>query len=306
MGIASHVWGASSAADQVWAQVAGLAPGRADNRLLLMLQAYIDESYNDEKRGAFVLAGCIATAEAWAAFSSEWARLVPKFGTLNKDSVYHFHMKEMAENAERLQRVPVFFRAIEDHVLGFVSASLSMRDLERAKSRIRVYPAIDWHRFTNPYMLVFSMLMDRFHTARAGGALKDPTLAGDSKIDFFFDERREKTQILASWDSYMQTVPDSTRRLFGSCPTFRSDADFLPLQAADFWAWWVRKWTDDGVFEQRMRDCDFGQFKKRPDRNYFRVGMAATEDLIVSHLKTVIKRNYRLGYGTQLWDVRLV
>jgi hypothetical protein len=38
-------------------------------RLLMTLQAYIDES--SDENGVFVLAGCISDAESWAAFTKE-------------------------------------------------------------------------------------------------------------------------------------------------------------------------------------------------------------------------------------------
>lgn len=78
MAILDHVWGVSPASDRVWAQVSGVAPSRSWKRLLVVLQAYIDDSRGDD--GTFVLAGYIATAESWAKFAGEWEELLP-YGT---------------------------------------------------------------------------------------------------------------------------------------------------------------------------------------------------------------------------------
>ncbi len=47
MGILDHVCGLSSEQDRVWAQVAGMHPDHAGERLLMVWQAFIDESEKD-------------------------------------------------------------------------------------------------------------------------------------------------------------------------------------------------------------------------------------------------------------------
>ena len=62
-----RVWGVDPSADGIWAQIAGIAPGTKPwERLFVVLQAYIDDSYTAGE--TFVLAGYIASAEAWAQF----------------------------------------------------------------------------------------------------------------------------------------------------------------------------------------------------------------------------------------------
>lgn len=70
-----HKWGESTAADAVRELVVGIAPSVAGKRLLVAVQAYIDDSYNED--GTFVLAGHVATADAWEAFSREWEQALP-------------------------------------------------------------------------------------------------------------------------------------------------------------------------------------------------------------------------------------
>src|SRR6266581_2516144 len=122
-----YQWGLSDAADRLWAEVSGLAPSLASGRIFLVLQAFIDDSA-DQDSGVFALGGCIATAEAWAKFSKEWERLLP-MAKLGKSGVRRFKMKEMATK-DYIDKVPLFFRVLEDHVIGFVSASINTHDLK--------------------------------------------------------------------------------------------------------------------------------------------------------------------------------
>ena len=94
MGILEHVWGISPAQDRVWAQVSGIAPSKSSKRLFVVLQAFIDDSYDDD---VFVLAGYIASEEAWANFAKDWEDLL-QWGTLKSDGQRHFKMSEMAQS----------------------------------------------------------------------------------------------------------------------------------------------------------------------------------------------------------------
>src|ERR1700720_970815 len=123
----AHRWEISPGEDRVWAQIAGRAPSTKPwKRLFVVLQAYIDESYRPD--GFFVMAGYIATAEAWAKFSSEWEPLLPQ-ATRNKEGKYRFKMREMRQFMER---VPAFYRVIEENVLASVSLYYRYGDLRRA------------------------------------------------------------------------------------------------------------------------------------------------------------------------------
>jgi hypothetical protein len=59
----------------IWALVSGFSEPMRSNRLLLMLQAYIDDSRSDDPP-VFALGGFIAPAEKWASFSDEWQQFL--------------------------------------------------------------------------------------------------------------------------------------------------------------------------------------------------------------------------------------
>lgn len=227
----------------------------------MVLQACIDDSY-DPGDGAFVLAGFVASAERWASFEREWEKSLPKWGRLSPNGSYHFHMVEMAA-AGQMEKVAGLYRIIEDHVQLGLSCGFLKGDLERAKARIRIPDRrIEWDIFEKPYMCCYRTLMDMFHWNRIGKM--ESIFPLTEKIDFYFDEQREKRQVIDAWEEYIRQRPEETKALYGNQPIFRHDCDFLPLQAADFYSWWVRKWIKEGVADARLADLAFGEWKADP------------------------------------------
>jgi len=292
----NHKWGVSPAQDRVWAQVTGLAPSRAVRRILVILnfQAFVDESYSSRE---FVLGGHIATAEQWALLGKEWERLLPKFGILappNKfGKTYHFHMAEMAMTPERMERVQVFYRTIENHVATSISCRINLDDFKRGQERAKQaifakyrVQNLNLGLWANPYFFTFRVLVDQFHQRR--NQLK--SIPPDEQVDFIFDDKVEKKPILEAWDGYLLRAGDKIKSRFGATPRFENDLQFEALQTADLWAWWIRKWyegwkEDDGKsVPPQMRDLNFGSWygKKR-----LKIALSANEDAIAGALENV-------------------
>ncbi len=80
------------------------------------------------------------------------------------------------------------------------------------------------------------------------------------KIDFIFDKAGESKAILEVWGDYIKNRPDEIRQYYGATPRFEDDEEFKPLQAADFWAWWVRRWYLARTPE-KIETEDFGAWK---------------------------------------------
>jgi hypothetical protein len=278
----------------------GLLLGNRNNKvrnlLPVTLQAYIDDSYGDD--GTFVLAGHIASAKVWESFSQEWAQLILTHGTLDsKNETYHFKMKEMALNDERMSRVPAFYSLIENYVQCSIACSYNLQDLERAKNRIYVPNlAIDWGHLNNPYLVAFRALMDMFHNKKEK---LEKVIPLDQKVDFYFDNQTEKKFILKGWDVYKSGRPEEFRTRFGVVPRFEDDKEYLPLQAADLWAWWVRTWVAEGKPE-KMNNSDFGfwkSLKKRP-----KVHISFNEDELFVSITRLLRP--MLETGRIIYDVR--
>lgn len=274
----------------------GINPGKASDQFLLNLQAVIDDSY--DPNGAYVLAGYIASAESWVRFSEEWENLLP-LAVMNKEMKYRFKMAEMATNEERMSRVPAFYRVIEKHVSVSISAKIHIPDLRRVQARILV-PGIDvdWASYANPYFVTFRCLMDKFHIERQR---LTEWLPKDQKIDFIFDTQSERREIAAMWSNYILERPDEIREFYGAEPVFKDDEEFLPLQAADFWAWWVRKWYQEGTPE-KIQKWSFDEIEPSKAKKFLRIEIVFNQDELATTMMSVLRN--QIGPGKPIIDLR--
>ena len=99
------------------------------------------------------------------------------------------------------------------------------------------------------------------------------------------------------WDDYIKERPNEVRGYYGACPRFEDDEEFDALQAADFWAWWVRKWYEDGTPE-KIEAQDFGEWKARKVPKG--VAISFTEDQLVEFFISYIRE--RIEPGRLIFD----
>jgi len=288
----NHKWGRSPAQDRVWAQVTGLAPNGAIRRLLMSLkfQAFIDGSSRPPD-GDFVLGGYIATAETWAQFSKDWEELLP-LGTRAKNGKLHFKMSEMARSDGGMARAQHFHAVIERYPLIAIFCRLNHTEFANAFERVEILLsrfniANDFKQWKNPYFFLFRQLLDRFHEHRVKF---EDGLPLDQKVDFIFDDQSEKSYILAAWDEIVEGQVDEIRDRFGATPRFENDQEFLPLQAADFLAWWVREWFEEDAppppeVPDKMKRRDFGKW--RGSKPFRVIAINFGEDELVDALQAI-------------------
>jgi hypothetical protein len=258
-----------------------MAPRRAVVSPLMVLQAFVDDSY--KPNGFFVLGGYVATAEQWALFAADWEEMLP-YGTRAPNNQWHFKMSEMALNEERLRRVPAFLNIIDKYDITPISACINLKDLEAAIKRIfAINIIIDKGAAYNPYMIAFKLLMEAFHGSRQLISM----IPGDEPVNFIFDEQAEKNAILRSWDEYRDFKSQNNRWLFGATPRFEDDKQFLPLQAADFQAWAIRRWYEEGLRGGFF--ADFFKWRPKNQEGYIRFMFELGEDLLVENLIADIK-----------------
>ena len=250
----------------------------------MVLQAYIDDSRDQGE--LFVLAGYIASAEQWAEFSKEWEAALPN-STLQKDGTYRFKMSEMAWRG-RTDDIGQFHKIINDHVIMSIAFILDERELNRAVDRVHVdLFEYDLSALRQPFEQIFTLLMDQFHKLRID---KPEMVPVDGVIDFYFDETSEKGPILRQWDEFMAHRFPQHRALYGATPRFEKDEDFLPIQAADFHAWWVRRWAKEHG-PDHVKDGDFS-YANRTAKPIYNLVMHITEDQLVETFISDIKAEY--------------
>ena len=217
----------------VWALLCGLHSLKREGWRRLVLQAYIDHSC---EAGTFVLAGYLAAAEEWAAFSKEWKELLDDQPVLKR-----IEMQEMAQSPERMERASRLYRTIERHVRIAVSCIIPVDELRQAVRQFN-WPSytINVEKIEDPYFFAWKATIDMLAQEHASMGLRE-------QIDFVFGDQAEKDAIRAHWARYKLPIATETDQFTENDPLFCSAEDSLPLQAADFWAWWVREWEENGI-----------------------------------------------------------
>jgi hypothetical protein len=199
-----------------------------------MLQAYIDDSGTGGSRTnpVFVFAGYIAPAERWAAFVKEWD------GLLKSYKLQRFKMSEANWrwlSRSNIEPVEQFYRVIERHVSAEARIVVPYNAYDSAMARLS-------YRFedkANIYLLAFTHLLNFI-------AMNRSSLGISGRVDFIFDKGTLRKELIdCDWDLLLSITSEEAREMLGSAPMFVSDDEGLPLQAADFSAWWTLKgWRD--------------------------------------------------------------
>lgn len=259
------------ASARIWALVSGFAPNKARRRTLVPLQCFADGSGSHKNEKFFVMAGYVASVEQWAAFAREWQERLDMTPRLP-----YFKMSEMAQSPERLERAGWFYRVIEDHVRLAISISIPV-----AAFRAQVKTA-DWFKgpgrrmIENPYYMAFHHLIHLMAHVDADYKYLNDT------VDFIFDYDTTPGTSWPpdkrAWEQFKRSAQPEARALMGDPPIYRNDIDTLPLQAADLWAWWVRKWTIEGVADKLEGPLLFPWPLTRPGLS--RIHLTADEEVI--------------------------
>lgn len=205
----------------------------------MIFHAYIDDSISDAYS---VFSGHVASAESWANFSREWREMLP-YSSRDKVGNFNFKMSQMAANSERMERVKAFHKIIAKYVPVSLSCFISHRDSLNAQSRILIDDTLSFKYEGDFFDLLFQGTMRAFNETRD---VIGSIVPANEPVDFIFDNTSKKRRVLDNWDSWIESMKPDIRKRYGATPRFEDDTDFLPLQAADFSAWWVREGCEAG------------------------------------------------------------
>ncbi len=215
----------------------------------MALQAYIDDS-QDDASGTYVLAGYISSKQNWNTFSQEWRERLP-LAIVQEDGRFRFKMSEMALFG-RMENVPAFYNLIQKYAQYSVACVINKNELREVidslhvdllfenGSRIPVFIDHNSAFWNSPYYLTYYSLLDNFFKTPF---LRRELLNINESVDFYFDDCSEKKPLLQGWNDFVNAVGERSRAFIGAAPRFVNDEEFLPLQAADFFAWWMRSWV---------------------------------------------------------------
>ncbi|MET3844071.1 DUF3800 domain-containing protein [Bradyrhizobium sp. OAE829] len=215
-----------------------------------MLQAYVDASGTGDPN-AIVLAGFVAEADVWTAFSAEWK------SRLDHAGLSAFKMTEMARSEASLEKAAYFYRTLEEfEIEAAISCAINTAGLVKVVNDLDL-PVSAKEKLRNPYYLGIRALVEQVAHNQSSIHLSGP-------IDFIFDDQSEKREIIAMWHTLKFAAPSSMRPLLGDTPKFRDDKLVMPLQGADLYAWWVMKWHKEGSAPSAVRKRRFPwSIKKR-------------------------------------------
>jgi hypothetical protein len=203
----------------------------------MKFQGYFDDSGSSRKEPVYVLGGFISTVDKWKAFSDEWQSKLDA-----SPSLAYFKMSEAAalkgqfgrgwNPALRDQRVFELAEIIAKHAMVRVDSWCYREPFDvTIKGILKDRP-----EFEDPYGILFYQLVFAIITFRLEN--------GGTECDIIFDEQGIfPSRVLLYWDFAKSHSPRPERAPIlasQSAPMFRNDRKFLPLQAADLFAWFVR------------------------------------------------------------------
>jgi hypothetical protein len=203
----------------------GIAASKRNRRLLMPVQAYIDDSQTDGE--VLVLAGYLATYEQWEKFSVDWQELLDMPPRWER-----FKMTDIAASQDegRWERAGWFVNVIDRHAAAFVAVAVDIPEFHRVLDELNFPTFKTW----NPYVFAHRALLDATIQYQHELGITEP-------VDFIFDEFSQEEFIRQGWKIFSATVRPEFRERIGREPRFESDDEFLPLQAADMLAWHARQ-----------------------------------------------------------------
>lgn len=204
------------------------------------VQAFVDDSGGKGQSKHFVLAGLVSNSERWEHFSQEWSRCLDQSPRIDV-----FKMREAAS------RTGAFHRFSEEQR---DSRLRTLAQIINRYAEFAIWTMIDleahaqmWAKLEKPKSEVYFW---PFHTLILGTCFD---LWEECKwrepFEIIFDEQLIFGERARKWYPLMREIvrikhPEEFA-ILPADPLFRKDDECLPIQAADLWAWCLRKDSDE-------------------------------------------------------------
>lgn len=205
-----------------------------------MLQLFSDDSGKLNDGPVCALAGYLSTAERWGAFSNDWQAAIdeePSIAYLKASEAFalrdEFKKFDSDRRDTKLKRlIPIITR----HAMAGFCVAVPSEPFRRIMQGWMNPEYLD-----RPYFMLFHEIIVRCTAYADQNNL-------DDKIDFIFDiqgdEPKAMGDFMAQFHEFAETAPESAKRFLGGPPSFKSEQDARPIQAADLLAWWSRRGVD--------------------------------------------------------------
>jgi hypothetical protein len=227
--------------------LSGLPAPERKRKVLLTVQAYIDDSGVKGTSSVFVLAGFISDAEKWAEFSDAWSihlKQSPSIRYLKMNEAVklkgEFRSWSPAERDRKLLGCARIINQFRPHTgIYFINDLVAWKQLVPDR-RIKTLADPHFHGFLAMVSAVCNEALD----------------AGiDEQIEIIFDQHVIFGPRVSFWYPASKEFIELTnleraervRSILPVSPMFKDDHKFAPLQAADILAWLLRHAFSDRI-----------------------------------------------------------
>jgi len=222
------------ASEHVLALIFGYPSRLRKQRKLVVLQAVIDDSGKGDKP-VFVLAGFVLGAYKWTVFADQWRAILdepPKIDYFKMKEAWNFtgQFKMFSTKArdEKLRKLVSLITAHKPLAIKEVVP----HELYDRFFKGKVAKAVDYPYFLISHNIIGLLLIYQHRNQ----------LHLNDTVDFVFDEQgKESDAMQRAWSFSRDIMVPELKPMLGSRPITRDEKIFLPLQAADLFAWQVRR-----------------------------------------------------------------
>lgn len=228
-----------------WSFLSGLPEESRRRRVLVPIQAFVDDSGGKGSTRHFVLAALAGRSESWLQFSDEWSACL-------KDSpaIRSFKMRDAAgcsgqfggmTEEQRDAKLRALAKIINRHARLITCTVIDLDAHADTWAKFAGKPQRDpyFYPFHNSIAAICFSLWDKGHRER---------------FEIIFDEDVIFGPRAKLWYPVIRTIMEhrepEAATIMPVDPIFRSDDEFLPIQAADLYAWVIRKKHDDPSFDR--------------------------------------------------------
>lgn len=204
-----------------------------------MIQCYIDDSGSDPRPGGiFVLAGYIMEETRWKDFTARWNVELKRPPSIKScrmaDAESGDGFFEGIDSPFRRMKVKDLARVVRDCFPTALVAQMMWNDYTNV-----VKGNVD-SRLENPYAFLFFKILGAIsYLQRRSNEVGN---FGFKPVDFIFDKQGRAGLKCLDWYGHLaQRVAEPDRTIISSKPRFEDDQAEIPLQAADMFAWHIRR-----------------------------------------------------------------
>ncbi len=260
--------------------LSGFPDAVRNRRLIMPIQIFADESGSSGQGIHMVMAGLISDCESWLEFSNEWRSCLDEYPKIPIFKMSHAanlsgHFRNWKEE-DRDSKLRKLAQIINRHVRCIM---WSVIDVQAHSEILSKLPKPNNH----PYFYLFHTLIlgTCFELWQAGLREKfeiifDEQLSTGKKAKKYFTVIREIMRI--KHQNEFEILPADT--------IFRKDDDFMPLQAADLFAWCIRYNTDNpnseafGWLLSEMKNVKASEFSCYYDKDRMRNLLNMTYEIL--------------------------